>query len=170
MNKAYLISVVIVLSLVFIFSCNKDDSSYSKILYENSFEKDSDTIGWKGYCFTQFVDEGAPGCGDRSIGISCGCIAPYTNFKIGPFDDSYDVVISVWAKSSGNGGGIGLKSSAGEIEIWVDPQETQNWKHFNSKDTLHCPANEEIRFFLFAGGLITGAIQIDKLQVKAVEQ
>ena len=76
-----------------------------QLLRQESFEKDTDTTGWNVYCFSRFVDEGVPGCGKRSIGISCDCFGPNTNFKIGPFDNERNVVFSVWAKSADNGGG-----------------------------------------------------------------
>ena len=159
--------------LLFIgISCTKDEPTLNNtvdlaILYSNSFENAADTTGWAGYCGVYFTENTPQNGGNRSVAISCGCIAPYVNFEIGPFDEDNLVVISCMARGFDLGGNLSLTYEDNVIGFAVPSDST--WQYFESVDTLFVPENELIKLGIFAGGLASGLIEVDLLEVRTVE-
>ena len=137
------------------------------VLYSNSFENDADTIGWEGYCSVYFTENAPEGGANRSVSVSCGCIVPHESFKIGPFDEDKRLVVSCMARGFYFGGNLSL--SYGDMAVGFTIPADSTWRYFESLDTLFVPANEDVRLNMSAGGFAAGMIELDLLEVKAVE-
>lgn len=164
MNKLLILLGLIILSLN--YSCDKTEEipAPSSTIYLNSFESLNDTIGWEGFCSVEFTNDAAPGGGDQSIAISCGCIAPHASFEIGPFDEDHDLTLSFWAKGYGMGGIISIGKHDSKLLALTIPQDS-TWTFFQSQDTLFCPKGENLSISMSAGGLGYGEIIVDLLEV-----
>lgn len=158
--------VLIIASLMF-FSCGKSEFS-SDILYFNSFETTQDTSGIGGFCFLDLVKDAPPDGGSQSLSVSCGCIGPHANFKIGPFSRDNNVKLSFWAKGKDVGGSVSMNIGSDYIRLKI-PGTNTSWKYYSSDDTLHCPAGIEITISLSAGGEVSGQITVDMLKVVKAE-
>lgn len=158
--------VLIIASLMF-FSCGKSEFS-SDILYFNSFETTQDTSGIGGFCFLDLVKDAPPDGGSQSLSVSCGCIGPHANFKIGPISRDNNVKVSFWAKGKDMGGSVSMRTDSDFMSINI-PGTNTSWRHYSSDDILHCPAGKEITVSLSAGGIASGQITVDMLKVEKVE-
>jgi hypothetical protein len=161
-----LICLLSIASLMF-FSCGKSDLG-TDILYFNSFETTQDTTGIGGYCFLDLVKDAPPEGGNQSLAVSCGCIGPHANFKIGPFSSDNNVKLSFWGKGKDAGGSVSMKIESDYIGINI-PGNNTSWRYYSSDDTLRCPAGKEITISLSAGGAASGQITVDMLKVEKVD-
>jgi len=146
-----------------------EDQIPEQILYSSSFESQSDTIGWKGHCWMEFSEEVSLQAGNQSLMVSCGCIGPWAYLDLPPVEEDSKLILSCWAKKYGLGAYVGM--SLGEDfpdPVLIHVQDTL-WQFFEAADTLFCPAGEQVRLHLSAGGIAAGSIYVDLLEVKRVD-
>jgi hypothetical protein len=148
-------------------SCGKSEFS-SDILYSNSFETTQDTTGIGGYCFLDLVMDAPPSGGSQSLSVSCGCIGPHANFKIGPYSSDNYIKLSFWGKGKDMGGSVSMNLESDYIGINI-PGNNTSWRYYSSDEILHCPAGKEITISLSAGGIASGLITVDMLKVEKVD-
>ena len=155
-------------------SCTKNEPTLNSevdttILYSNSFESSADTIGWQGSaCFVELIEDANMAGEEQSITVSCGCIGPYFYYEIDAVEEDSYAVISCEGKASGMGGSLSLHSPEGMINIPISGQNS-TWQHYESTDTLFCAAGESFKVYLSAGGIKSGEIIIDHLEVRVIE-
>jgi|GEM_PF-3660246 len=140
-----------------------NETEDNSIIYSNSFESIKDTIGWLGYL--ELYKEAAPGNGSYSAHVSGGCIWPHAWYILSPFNEDGYFILRCWAKDLGVGGIAGIMPGNDhfkQVRISVHGNE---WKYYESSDTLFCPAGESITLFLGAGGIIASAMLVDKLEI-----
>jgi len=162
------------LFLIFAFAlaaCQKEDvlEKNEAVIYSSSFEMESDTIGWRGNCWIDLVNEAPEGGGHQSLSVSCGCIIPHAQLKLGASDEDKNLIISCWAKGYGLGRSVGL-STLGEdfFSVGFSVPDT-TWQYYQSVDTLFCPAGEQPVIHLSAGGIASGTVYVDLLEVREVD-
>ena len=77
-----------------LFSCEKENTKENTLeqqIYFNSFESQSDTVGWRGYAFNFANDVPSQG-GKKSLSISGGCILPHAQYTISAQNTDYHLV------------------------------------------------------------------------------
>jgi len=151
-----------------LYSCKKEntpeDTSEQQI-YFNSFESQSDTVGWKGYAFNFSNDVPSQG-GKKSLSISGGCIIPHAQYTISAQNTDYYLVLKLYGKNLSNGGGVCLSvNKEGFRSISISVSE-KDWILYESHDTLFCPANTSLTLSASAGGFISSEILIDMVEIK----
>ena len=109
MNK---LLIPIVLLITFL-SCKKE-STLEQQIYFNSFESQSDTIGWIGDAFNFDNDVPSHG-GKKSLSISGGCIIPHAEYTIDPQSTDCYLKFRFWGKNLSNGGGVWPSLTLGAI-------------------------------------------------------
>ena len=164
------IRTLFILSLVLLtFSCEKPEASdeSSAIIYSNSFENSSDTIGWQGLDEYSIYDEAPVDGGSKSLIVGGGCTNPPAKYKIGPLEEECHVVLEFWSKTlmQGGAGAMWIENGSDYTDLYV--QDTV-WTHYISPDTLFCPADSNIILHFISGGYIPGLILIDLIEVSIV--
>jgi hypothetical protein len=175
MNKPKFLSVIF-LAALFCYSCTKEepgdgtviDFITDNVLYANSFENEADTVGLSGYCFVSLEEDTPVGGGAYSLFVSCGCIAPHATLEIGPFEEDQQLIISCWGKGADMGGSVSLRNSKDVINISISGQDSV-WQFFESVGTLSYTAGETVTLEFSAGGIASGIIYVDMLEVRKVE-
>jgi hypothetical protein len=142
------------------------DEDISSIIYSNSFEKDTDTIGWKGFGARMFRNDTPPDGGQRSIFISGGCVAPHAYFDV-KVKNAGDYTIQCWGRVLENGGIISIRQvgDTSMKNIMLSIIDT-TWTFYMSSHSLFCPANESIRLSLSSGGIVPGSMLVDLLEIR----
>lgn len=160
----------LLLSFLTIYSCTKNTNNGVDTVYFNSFESVADTIDWSpGFCSVELADDVPPNGEEQSLSVSCGCIGPFVSTEIGPYQEDLYVVLSFWGKASGMGGSVHLSNSSYEsIGIYIG-NEYSDWEYFDPSDTLFCPAGENLKLSLSAGGIAAGQIGVDLVTIKKVD-
>jgi hypothetical protein len=152
---------------VMLFSCKKENTNENTLeqqIYFNSFESQSDTVGWRGYAFNFAIDVPSQG-GKKSLSISGGCILPHAQYIVSAQNTDYHLVLKFLGKNLSNGGSVNLYvNKAGYKEISFDVSK-KDWTLYESRDTLFCPANTSLTLEVMAGGIISSAILIDMIEI-----
>ncbi len=139
------------------------------VFYHNSFEADRDTSGWRGYGAFEFRQEAPGGGGKRSVFISGGCIIPHARLELGPVKDGGSFILRCWGKNLSIGGGVGLyvaEESPDYIHITINDED---WKFYESADTLYCPPGKKISLEMNSGGFVASSMLVDVLEIVQVE-
>jgi hypothetical protein len=138
------------------------------IVYSNSFELPQDTAGWRGHM--DFRDDAAPECGNQSLFISGGCVWPHAWIELGPYDNNGFYILRCWGKDLQIGGSISIEVEGDyprdRISILINNKE---WTHYESDQTLDCPAGRRIVLSMGAGGIVPSAMLIDKVEIVNVQ-
>jgi hypothetical protein len=147
-----------------LLSCEKENDLGQQI-YFNSFESQSDTIGWIGDAFNFSNDVPKHG-GKKSLSISGGCLIPHAEYTIIPQSTDSYLIFKFWGKNLSNGGSVYLYvNKAGYKEISFDVSE-KDWTLYESRDTLFCPASTSLTLGAMAGGISSSAIIIDMVEIR----
>jgi len=88
-----------------LFSCEKE-SDLGQRIYYNSFESQSDTVGWIGYAFN-FAND-VPKHGKKSLSVSGGCVVPHAQYTVTPQNTDCYLILKFLGKNLSNGGGVNL--------------------------------------------------------------
>jgi hypothetical protein len=159
--------IVLILPLT-VISCQKEntkENSLDQQIYFNSFESQSDTVGWKGYAFN-FSDDVPSHGGKISLSISGGCILPHAQYTVSAQNTDYHLVLKLWGKNMSNGGSVYLNvNKTGYRGIGISVSEKE-WTLYESQDTLFCPANTSLTLGAIAGGIMSSAILIDLIEIR----
>ena len=147
--------------IVLLSSCAKSKIE-TGCIYFNSFEKESDLTGWKGYY--ELHNDAPIAGGKRSLYISGGCVVPHAYYELGPFDEGLELTIQCWGKNLDNGGGINLVTEDYSSSIYLSIQD-KNWKYYTTDSVLFCPAGKKLQLSLSSGGFISSAMLIDILEI-----
>ncbi len=138
------------------------------VIYFNSFESSLDTVGWQGYGAREFQSEAPPGGGRQSLFVSGGCLAPHAWIEFTTPARETELRLRCWGKKLINGGSVGLYPKDGVpvrgISISIGDSL---WRHYQSPDSLVCPANTPVRLEMMSGGIIAGAMLVDVVEVIA---
>ncbi len=160
--KNSIIRVLFLFSLlIFVLACEKSKIETESI-YSNSFEKESDLVGWEGY-YVLNNDTPISG-GHQSIYISGGCIVPHVYYELGPFDEDLELSIQCWGKNLDIGGGVSLVTEDYSSSIYLSIQD-KNWEYYTTDSTLYCPAGKKLQLSLSSGGIISSAMLIDMIKI-----
>ncbi len=139
-----------------------------QIVYQNSFEIPSDVAGWEGIGANAFRSDAPPNGGNQSLFISGGCIGPHAYFDLQSITEDSYLLLRCWGKDLSTGGIIGLElpdySSGISLSIGA-----ANWTAYQSADTLFCPADQRVRLWMSAGGIIYSAMLIDLIEIVRVK-
>lgn len=156
--------LIVLISSLTVTSCEKENNMGEQI-YFNSFESQSDTVGWRGYAFSFYNDAPLPG-GKKSLSISGGCILPHAEYTISAQNTDCHLILKLWGKNLSNGGGVYLYvNKAGYREISFDVSE-KDWTLYESQDTLFCPANTSLTLGIIAGGIAASSILVDMIEIR----
>jgi hypothetical protein len=161
-----------VFCLLIITSCEKvkidpTQGNSGQQVYFNSFESESSTAGWIGYAFS-FKDDAPEKGGKKSLCISGGCILPHAEFEISPQPFDCHLVLTCWGKCLDNGGGVSLyvnQKGYGGTNISISEKK---WAFYTSPDILFCPANTSMTLSMMAGGIVSGSILVDMIEIKKI--
>jgi hypothetical protein len=155
--------LIVLISSLSIVSCKKE-SILEQQIYFNSFESQSDTIGWIGYAFNFDNDVPSHG-GKKSLSVSGGCIIPHAEYTIDPQSTDCYLKFRFWGKNLSNGGGVWLAvNKIGYKNISFDVTEKE-WTLYENQDSLFCPANTSLTLGAIAGGISSSAILIDMIEI-----
>lgn len=134
----------------------------SSTIYINSFETNDDTNGWAGIDVSMFVDDPAPGCGEKSLFIGGGCVMPTASKRIS-ITENGNYKLSCWGKTTVNGGNIHLIKNEDEVvELIISGNE---WSFFESTDSIYLEAGDEVSLEIWVGGIIYDDLFCDNLAV-----
>lgn len=157
--------IAVLVVVIFVFgsvSCEKDE--YNGCFYFNSFEKDSDTIGWKGGQFS-FYDEAPEDGGKKSLYVSGGCMAPHAEYRFGPFKSDKTFTISFWAKAIENQGAVDLHSSADNTGNMISVNDTI-WQFYAPKLAVEVLEGDMLILDVFAGGIMSASMLVDMIKIE----
>jgi hypothetical protein len=147
-----------------LFSCEKEND-FGQQIYFNSFESQSDTVGWIGYAFN-FANDVPKHGGTKSLSVSGGCLIPHAEYTVPPQNSDCYLILKFWGKNLSNGGSVYLYvNKAGYKEISFDVSE-KSWTLYESRDTLFCPANTSLTLGVMSGGISSSAILIDMVEIR----
>lgn len=139
------------------------------VLYSNSFETAADTSGWSGILATMFVDDPAPGGGQKSLLIGGGCIHPTASLDLPKPSAPGFFTISCWGKvdSSFHGGSVELFVNDGEqdhesISLNINQR---GWNHYTSSTPLRYESNQVLKCEIHVGGIVFDCMKIDLLKI-----
>ena len=166
--------ISLLLGLVFLFSIlsceNADQEPYypHDSFYFNSFETNSDTIGWYGISSEHIVEDAPKVGGKHSLEVSGGCVIPHAYYQFAPLSEDCSLVLKSWGKNLSNGGSLHLRIEdySGHIGISVSEPE---WTEYICEDTLYCAAGSTLVLELFSGGIIASAMRIDQIEITEVD-
>jgi hypothetical protein len=166
--KKLLIPVVF---LLIFLSCKKENNKENTLeqqIYFNSFESQSDTVGWRGYAFNFSNDVPLHG-GKKSLSIAGACLLPHAQYTLSAQNTDYHLVLKLWGKNLSNGGSVNLYvNKSGYKEISFDVSE-KDWTLYESHDTIYCPANTSLTLSASAGGIIYSEILIDMVEIRKIK-
>ena len=143
-------------------------SGFAQIIYSNSFEYPNDTTGWTGYL--QFRHDAPPNGGNQSVYISGGCIWPHASVELDPSDENGFYIIRCWGKDLQIGGEVLINvegEASDQVNILINQKE---WKFYESKKMLYCPADKKIILSMGAGGIVASAMLVDKIEIVRVNE
>jgi len=150
--------------ILMLFSCEKENDPGQQI-YFNSFESQSDTVGWIGYAFN-FANDVPKHGGTKSLSVSGGCLIPHAEYTVPSQNSDCYLIVKFWGKNVSNGGSVYLYvNKAGYKEISFDVSG-KDWTLYESRDTLFCPANTSLTLGAMAGGISSSAIIIDMVEIR----
>jgi photosystem II stability/assembly factor-like uncharacterized protein len=118
----------------------------------------------------EFRNDAAPNCGNQSLFISGGCIWPHAWIEFCPYENNGFYRLRCWGKDLQIGGTVSIEvegdSPREQISIAITNKE---WTHYESDQTLYCPAGRRIVLSMGAGGIIPSAMLIDKVEIVKVQ-
>jgi hypothetical protein len=165
---------VILFSCMFISCAKKSTAPTSGPIYFSSFESPEEATGWHGITEDMFVDHPAPNGGIRSLYIGGGCIQPaaYNDLPSQTTGGSY--TISCWGKlqKSPQEGNVLLTVANGgakskQVQLTIVDEE---WRFYESEESLHCPANCQLRLEIFIGGFCSAYMFIDCIKIEKTKE
>ena len=163
--KKLLIPIVFILTFL---SCEKENTKENTLeqqIYFNSFESQSDTVGWIGYAFN-FANDVPKHGGTKSLSVSGGCLITHAEYIVPTQNTDCYLTVKFWGKNLSNGCSVNLYvNKTGYKEISFDVSE-KVWTLYESRDTLFCPANTSLTLSASAGGFISSAILIDMVEIR----
>ena len=144
---------LMVFTISFLFGCKKTSQpnenlpikESSEILYSNSFESLSDTIGWKGYGFYKFYSDFSPNGGKQSLYVTGGDISPQAMVELPALTKEGRIILKFWGRSLHRDGSVRLSAMTPAFPlptIWVSFQDTI-WKQYS--DTLLLPSSYKLQ-------------------------
>ena len=120
-----------------------------------------------------FVEDPAPNGGQKSLQISGGCMQPTAWVIFSELESTRTFKLSCWGKviEEGQIGTLTLYVMDGEeygssISIQVEGDE---WKQYESDNSLVCPSGKYLRLEIMIGGIIPGTMLLDCLVIEMVE-
>jgi hypothetical protein len=136
-----------------------------KVIFAADFETARDTVGWQGWGQLELRDESPPGGGAQALWVSGGCFAPHAGRPLEPVKQDRRLILRAMARSVA-GGLVELDILRGDI-IYL-PINSEEWQLHESKDTLFCAAGETPRLAMVGGGIVSGGILVDRVEVVQV--
>jgi hypothetical protein len=172
MKNRIVLYLITGLSLLFNNNCSSllsPETGKDTLFYFNSFENPKDLDGWEGYAFEVVEGDVPPVGGKKALHVAGGCVIPHATylFEAAPTDRKY--ILSVWGKWLNGSGGISLETEPNPISSYrpyigmaIDHPE---WSFYETEDTLTVPATIPFRLSIVAGGIISGAILVDRVSI-----
>jgi hypothetical protein len=156
--------------LFLMISCEKEKeiTGAGQQIYFNSFESQSDTIGWKGYAF-RFADDTPEHGGSGSLLVSGGCIIPHAQYTLPPQNSDSYMTLKFWGKNLSNGGGVFLSVNKPGYKPLSFDVSGKDWTLYENHDSLFCPANASLTLGITAGGIIGSSILIDMIEIRKLD-
>jgi len=118
----------------------------------------------------EFRDDAAPDGGNQSLFISGGCVWPHAWVELGPYENNGFYKLRCWGKDLQIAGSVSIEvegdSPRKQISIAITNKE---WTHYESDQTLYCPAGKRIVLSMAAGGIVSSAMLIDKVEIVNVQ-
>jgi hypothetical protein len=155
------------ISFLLVTSCVKEEERGQQI-YFNSFESQTDTVGWEGNAFS-FANDSPKHGGKKSLGISGGCVLPHAQYTVSPQNTDCYLIFKFWGKNLSNGGGVFLEINKAGYRGYSFDVSDSDWTLYESPDTLFCPANTSIMIGAIAGGISSSAILIDMVEIRKLD-
>ena len=165
MRKTYF--RLVLSTLVVVTSCEKDFDKGEQI-YFNSFESQSDVVGWEGNAFN-FSGEAPEHGGKQSLCVSGGCVIPHAQYTLGPQNTDCNLIIRFWGRNLSNGGGVTLSvNKAGGEHIGFDISD-KDWTLYESQEMIFCPANTSLTLSMISGGIAFSSMLIDMIDIRRID-
>jgi hypothetical protein len=167
--------LLIILSL---FGCKKSSlpdenligANSPELLYSNSFESSSDTVGWTGYGTYRFYPEPSPNGGTQSLYITGGDVSPQAMAELPSLVNESHIVLKLWARSFHKDGSVRLLTLTPNTPwptIWISFQDTV-WKEY--ADTSLLPSGYKLQLILESNGKMGGDVLVDQIQILKLSQ
>jgi hypothetical protein len=145
-------------------------TSDSTTFYFNSFEADSDLIGWQGISVYDLYGDAPLQGGLKSVYISGGCLYPHAFYIFNPADRDINVLMEFYGKNLDIGGFVELRigSNYGRNSLQIQVMDS-TWRYYESDSTLLWPADSTMTLMMNSGGYAPSAMLIDCLRLTEVE-
>jgi hypothetical protein len=135
-----------------------------EIVYSNSFESDSDTIGWQGFGTFEFRPDAPIEGGNRSLFVSGGCPVPHASVELDTLREDCSLIIHCYGKNLAIGGLVALALCQDELKEIAITINDSNWNKYSS-DTLFCAANQSVKLSLSSGGIVSSSMLVDLIEI-----
>jgi len=165
------LSIALLYSLIVLFIACKDpvEPDLTSNVFFNSFESQSDTVGWVRYGGMAFVAESPPNGGKQSVQVAGGCIVPHALFQFNGPPLGGRVVLQCWGKNLAIGGAVSLYRVGNDSKrIGISVQDTV-WTFKQSNKVLQCQPGDRLAMEMNSGGFVASSMLIDLLEVKKVD-
>ncbi len=157
-------------SVIVLFIACKDPTGpdLTGYVFFNSFESQSDTVGWIGYGGMAFVADAPLNGGKQSVRVAGGCIVPHALFQFNGPPLGGTVVLQCWGKNLAIGGGVSLFRVGNDSKrIWISITDTI-WT-FKQSQIFQCQPGDRLAIEMMSGGFAPSSMLIDLLEVKKVD-
>ncbi len=157
------------LIVLFIACTDPTEPDLRSDVFFNSFESQSDTVGWVRYGGMAFVADAPPNGGKQSVRVTGGCIVPHALFQFSGPPLGGTVVLQCWGKNLAIGGGVSLYRVGNDSKrIWISVTDTI-WTFKQAEQVLQCQPGDRLAIEMMSGGIAPSSMLIDLLEVKKVD-
>jgi len=165
------LSTALLYCLIVPFNACKDPvgPDLTRNVFFNSFESQSDTVGWVRYGGMAFVADAPPNGGKQSVRVAGGCIVPHALFQFNGPPLGGTVVLQCWGKNLAIGGGVSLYRVGNDSKrIWISIADSI-WTFKQAEQILQCQPGDRLAIEMMSGGFAPSSMLIDLLEVKKVD-
>jgi hypothetical protein len=146
-----------------------ESDGIGELIYSNSFESQSDTIGWTGYGSLVFDPSTPPRGGSQSARISGGCPVPHACTKVRVQSEGGVFMLQCWGKNLALAGTVELYTTSNPFAgISVQVADTA-WTRYRSDNSLICPAGDTLVLAMNSGGIVSSAMLVDLVEIYRIQ-
>ncbi|MEP1151801.1 MAG: hypothetical protein ABJH08_08750 [Balneola sp.] len=136
------------------------------VIYQNSFEKESDLSDWDGFHRVELRDDSPRTGGKKSVFISGGCVFPHAQYTF--YAEKTGLIqLSVLAKDLSIGGSISLTKDEYKNGLHIIVKN-KNWEELTSEEPLFVTKGEKITLNMSSGGFVSSSMLVSKVELSFV--
>lgn len=171
MTKFNFLTALFVCSVMLFTACNDDISIPAEIVvYQNSFEVEADTVGWKNKENLKVVNDAAPNYGGNySLYVRSHVLSqPATSFGFSTdkANDKFKFVISGKMEDTLENAFVKFEPAVGESGDAVSIEiKGSGWNDYATEKTFLVPTSGKFRFTVYTSSKHNAGVNLDKFAI-----